>query len=322
MVPAFHWNAGGHRNWLYCRKTGGRASSCDKENKMKKKGIMIVAFLILLAGAGVYFYPDISDLYYRTEAASGIKGYQKGVQGLSSSETDVMIAKAQEFNSRLSGSLSTDPFETGDVNPYEGDEEYNALLNINGVMGYIDIPKIDVYLPVYHGTSASTLKKGAGHLYGSALPAGGNGTHSVISAHRGLPSAKLFTDLDQMRKGDIFYFHLFDRVMAYQVDEIETVEPTKLELLDPVPGKEYMTLFTCTPYGVNSHRLLVRGIRIPYEVTDAESAAEQAGTDGPRMEAMLPAAVRTAIAAAVIMILLAAAFYMCRRRKNGKRGKR
>lgn len=285
---------------------------------------MVLAFLILLAGTGVYFYPDISDLYYQAEAVSRIKGYQKSVQSFSTSETDSMIEKAQEFNGRLSGSLSTDPFETGDVNPYERDEEYNDLLNVNEVMGYIDIPKIDVYLPVYHGTSASTLKKGAGHLYGSALPVGGSGTHSIISAHRGLPSAKLFTDLDQMRKGDIFYFHLFDRVMAYQVDEIETVEPTELEVLDPVPGKEYMTLFTCTPYGVNSHRLLVRGTRIPYEVTDAAAAAEQAGTDGPRMEASLPASVRTAMAgtAAVIIILLAAAVYMCRQRRDGKRGKR
>ena len=187
-----------------------------------------------------------------------------------------MLARAEVYNSRLSGALSMDPFRTGGADPSEEDEEYNALLNINGVMGYIDIPKIDVYLPVYHGTSAEVLKKGAGHLYGSALPTGGSGTHSVISAHRGLPSARLFTDLGEMEKGDIFYFHIFDRIMAYQIEQIETVLPTQLELLDPVPGREYMTLFTCTPYGINSHRLLVRGVRIPYEVT----------SDGTSQEAM------------------------------------
>ena len=292
---------------------------------MKKKGIIILAVFILLAGAGVYFYPDISDIYYQAEAVSDIKGYQKKAENLNSSDMDRMIAEAEDFNGRLSGALSTDPFQTGDIDPYEGDEEYNSLLNLNDVMGYIDIPKIDVYLPVYHGTSAAILKKGAGHLYGSALPVGGSGTHSVISAHRGLPSAKLFTDLDQMKVGDIFYFHILDRIMAYQVDQIETVEPTRMELLDAVPGKEYMTLFTCTPYGINSHRLLVRGIRIPYEVTDAAAAAELVQAGGPKMEASLPAVVKAAAAgmAALVIILMAALVYTYRRwRSNGRRGKR
>lgn len=292
---------------------------------MKKKGIVLLAVFILLAGAGVYFYPDISDIYYQAEAVSDIRGYQKEAQSLSSSDTDRMLAEAEAFNGRLSGTLSTDPFQTGEVSPYEGDEEYNSLLNLNDVMGYIDIPKIDIYLPVYHGTSAEVLKKGAGHLYGSALPVGGSGTHSVISAHRGLPSAKLFTDLDQMKEGDIFYYHIFDRILAYQVDQIETVEPTQLDYLDPVLGKDYMTLFTCTPYGVNSHRLLVRGVRIPYEVTDAAAAAELVHAGGPRMEASLPAAVKAAAAgmAAAVIILLAAVFYTHRRRgSNGKRRKR
>ena len=137
---------------------------------MKRKGIIILAVLVLLAGAGMYFYPDISNMYYQAAAASDIKGYQKGVRELSKTQEEEMLARAEVYNSRLSGALSMDPFRTGGADPSEEDEEYNALLNINGVMGYIDIPKIDVYLPVYHGTSAEVLKKGAGHLYGSALP--------------------------------------------------------------------------------------------------------------------------------------------------------
>lgn len=291
---------------------------------MKKKGMLILAVLLLFVGLGIYFYPDISGSYYQAEAVFEIKGYQKGIEGLGPSEADEMIAEAEAFNSRLSGTLSTDPFQTGEVNPYEGDEEYHSLLNVNGVMGYIDIPKIDAYLPVYHGTSASVLKKGAGHLYGSALPVGGAGTHSVISAHRGLPSAGLFTDLDQMQKGDIFYFHLFDRILAYQVDEIETVEPSELERLDPVPDKDYMTLFTCTPYGVNSHRLLVRGVRIPYEVIDAAAAAERIGVDGPRMKASLGIKTKAAIAgtAAAVFLLLAVILLICRSKGSRKRGER
>lgn len=292
---------------------------------MKRKGIILLAVLILLTGTGVYFYPDVSNIYYQAAAVSDIKGYQRGSQSLSTSEADQMLAEAENFNGRLSGMLSTDPFQTGAVNPYEGDEEYRSLLNVNGVMGYIDIPKIDVFLPVYHGTSAPVLKKGAGHLYGSALPVGGVGTHSVISAHRGLPSAKLFTDLDQMREGDIFYFHIFDRIMAYQVDQIETVEPTQMEPLDPVPEKEYMTLLTCTPYGINSHRLLVRGIRIPYEVTDADTAAKLAASGGPGMKAELPFSVKAAIAGVAALAVILSAALICayrRRRGNGRKGER
>lgn len=293
---------------------------------MKKKVIIIVAFLMLLAGGGVFFYPELSYIYYRTMAVSDIKSYQNGSRSIPEAEADEMIKKAEAFNSRLSGTLSTDPFLTGEVNPYENDAEYNTLLNINGVMGYIDVPGIDVYLPVYHGTSPTVLKKGAGHLYGSALPVGGSGTHSVISAHRGLPSAELFSRLDQLKKGDIFYYHIFDKILAYQVDKIATVEPTELELLDPVDGKEYMTLFTCTPYGINSHRLLVRGVRIPYEVRSAIDTAEQVSVNGPIMTVSLPPSVKvfiTCIAGIVILLLLVIAHVWKHREEKGekKRGK-
>lgn len=299
---------------------------------MKKKGILILALLLLAVGGGICAYPSVSEAVHQIQSASSIKEYQRQVKETDETAMDAMIAEAEAFNQTLSDTLSTDPFQTGTGEPYLDDLEYNSLLNVDGLMGYIDIPAIDVYLPVYHGTSAATLKKGAGHLYGSALPVGGEGTHSVISAHRGLPSAKMFTDLDQVQMGDVFYFHVLNRILAYQVDQIEVVEPTELSLLDPVPGQEYMTLFTCTPYGINSHRLLVRGVKIPYEVTTVQDAEESAKENAPKLDASVPSgtimiAVGAGIvllAAAVVMALLAAAvvkrtFKRHRRKKKGRR---
>ena len=197
-----------------------------------------------------------------SEAA--IRKYQETVAQLSGEEVRMMLENAKEYNDGLPDTLVMDPFLTGSEEPYKEDSRYNGLLSYNGIMGYIDIPQIDVYLPVGHGTSNATLKKEAGHLYGSSLPVGGKGTHSVISAHRGLPSAKMFRDLDQLEEGEIFYFHVMDQILAYQIDQIKTVEPAELGNLDPETGKDYMTLFTCTPYGINTHRLLVRGVRVSY----------------------------------------------------------
>ena len=151
------------------------------------------------------------------------------------------------------------------------DNRYESLLNFSGdgIMGIIRIPKIQVQLPVYHGTSAKVLKEGVGHLYGSSLPTGGEGTHAVLSSHRGLPSKTLFTDLDQLEEGDLFFLDILGEEMAYQVAEILTVTPEETEALEIVPGKDYVTLVTCTPYGINSHRLLVRGERIPWEERDS-----------------------------------------------------
>lgn len=232
---------------------------------MKQKLPLILIGLILAAGLGIFLYPTVSDLISRYTASTVIKEYQKTVDHTDQAEMDAMIEAAERYNRGLPGILSMDPFGTDSENPYLNDSEYNSLLTMNGVMGYIDIPKVNIYLPVFHGTSEEVLQKGAGHLYGSALPVGGESTHSVVSAHRGLPAAKLFTDLDQVKEGDVFYFHVLNRILAYQVDQIKVVEPTELEALNPEAGKDYMTLFTCTPYGINSHRLLVRGVRIPYE---------------------------------------------------------
>lgn len=293
---------------------------------MKKKGFLILGLLLMAAGVGIYAYPSVSNVINEMRAASEIREYQQYVQEADDAAMDDMIARAEAFNEKLSDTLSIDPFQTGSGEPYEDDLEYNSLLNVGGLMGYIDIPAIDVYLPVFHGTSVAALRKGAGHLYGSSLPVGGEGTHSVVSAHRGLPSARMFTDLDQIQKGDVFYFHVLNRILAYQVDQIEVVEPMELSALDPVPEKEYMTLFTCTPYGINSHRLLVRGVRIPYEVKMAGEAAERVSADAPRQRAVVSStSVLIAIGVvAVVVVLLTAALFIeihdgAKRRKRKRR---
>ena len=155
-------------------------------------------------------------------------------------------------------------------------EDYDSLLNLHGsgLMGYVEIPKIDVNLPIYHGTSEEVLQKGVGHLLGSSLPIGGEGFHSVLTSHSGLAGKRLFSDLDQLQRGDVFYLHVLNETLAYQITEINTVLPYETELLQAVPDEDLCTLVTCTPYGVNSHRLLVRGSRVPYEKATEETAKE------------------------------------------------
>lgn len=167
-----------------------------------------------------------------------------------------------DYNENLSGDPVKDPFVRG--SGYALPENYDDVLNVDGVMGYIEIPKIGVKLPIYHGTSEEVLERGAGHIESTALPIGGAYRHSVISGHRGLPSAELFTRLDEMELGDIFFIHVLGQRLAYEVDQITTIEPTELDSIMPIPDRDLVTLLTCTPYGINSHRLLVRGSRTEY----------------------------------------------------------
>lgn len=283
---------------------------------MKRRLSIATIFLILAAGLMIYFYPDLSDIWRRIRTTAEIAEYKKTVDSEDEARMDAMIKDAEEYNRALSGELSMDPFGTERQEPFREDEQYNSLLEVNGMMGYIDIPKIDVFLPVYHGTGSEQLLKGAGHLYGSSLPVGGAGTHSVISAHRGLPSAKYFTDLDQLEEGDVFYYHILNRILAYQVDQIKVVEPTELEALDRTGRKDYMTLFTCTPYGINSHRLLIRGSRIPYEA--GGNSAELAQKEPPKLDTSLPAWITAWIVGIVGVVALGVFFIFYRWRKDKK----
>ena len=225
---------------------------------MKKRIIAtILIILLFLAGLGIVLYPYVSEYVNAKHASRVVVNYDDTVKEITPEDFSQYFEVAEEYNERL----------RQNPNPFSEDnrtEGYETALNVDGsgMMGYLEIPKISVRLPFYHGTSGAVLNEAVGHLEGSSLPVGGEGTHVVLSAHRGLPSAKLFTDLPELGEGDIFILNVLDRKMTYQVDQILTVLPTELEALEVEDGQDYVTLMTCTPYGINTHRLLVRGHRI------------------------------------------------------------
>lgn len=225
--------------------------------KKSSKISTIVLLVILLVGFSVMLYPIISDWWNSHVQSRAIETYDKKVSEMSGEDFEEIFQKAREYNKLLCG-LSA-PF-----NDYDEIPGYEDILDITGtgIMGYVTIPAISVNLPIYHGTSAEVLNIAVGHFQGSSLPVGGTNTHAVISAHRGLPSAKLFSDLDDLAEGDIFTITVLNEVYTYEVDKILIVLPDEIDDLAIIPGGDYVTLMTCTPYGVNSHRLLVRGKRI------------------------------------------------------------
>ena len=240
---------------------------------MKKKSSKIVIILIFLAGLSLLLYPFIANQWNNHRQKQLIGNYESVIsdkEAAGNIDYAAEMKKAEAYNDALLPSILPDSFAVADAST-ETDSSYEDSLNIagDGMMGIVEIPKIAIKLPIYHGTGDEVLQKAAGHLEGSSLPIGGESTHAVISAHRGLPSAKLFTDIDQMEIGDKFYIHVLDQVLAYQVDQIlPMVDKDDHETLDDAmkieDGKDQVTLFTCTPYGVNSHRLLVRGTRVAY----------------------------------------------------------
>ena len=227
---------------------------------MKKFLPVIAIVLVFVVGLCVLLYPVISAILSKMSEASTIVSYQNAVEDLTDTDIDKLKADAQKYNETLYGAILTDPFASEE----DLDTSYVELLNVNEVMGYIEIPKIKVYLPIFHGSTPEVLEKGVGHLESTSLPIGGESTHAVLTGHRGLPSATLFTDLDQLVEGDEFYVHILDEVLAYKVDQIKVVEPEDTKDITIVQGKDYVTLVTCTPYGINTQRLLIRGERTEY----------------------------------------------------------
>lgn len=241
---------------------------------MAKKLSALLIVLLLLAGAGLLLYPAVSNYVIERSQGEVIRSYQENIEQLDGNEKEAIRKAALDYNEQLVDSvILTDPFDSEALE--EQNSDYFELLNPNGdgVMGYIEIPKIDVYLPVRHGTEAKTLEMGVGHLKNTSLPVGGSASHAVLSAHAGLPSAELFTNLTDMEKADVFYLHILGDVLAYEVDQIKVVLPHETEDMWINQGEDYVTLVTCTPYGINSHRLLVRGTRIPYIAEAKEGAA-------------------------------------------------
>lgn len=228
---------------------------------MKKKHIStIIITLIFLAGLGFLLYPTVSNLWNRAHQSRAIATYTKQVEKLDDSQNKEMLKAARKYNKSLLKKSDHWKLSKKDKKKYE------SLLDVSGtgIMGYIEIPKIDCSLPIYHGTDEGALQIAIGHLEGSSLPVGGKSTHCVLSGHRGLPSARLFTDLDQMEEGDVFVLNVLGRKLAYEVDQIKVVLPDEMSDLEIVQGKDLCTLVTCTPYGINTHRLLVRGHRTKY----------------------------------------------------------
>ena len=230
---------------------------------MKKQNIIL--FLFLLVGLSILNYPFLSQWVNRRSESQAVESYEKQIDVLEEEKKRAIKQEAEAYNKELLEKQTgvSDGFSVKS----KRDDRYERILNLSGdgIMGVLRIPKIQVHLPIYHGTSAKVLEEGVGHLYGSSFPTGGEGTHSVFSSHRGLPSKTLFTDLDQLKEGDLFFLDILGEKMAYRVEEILTVEPEETEALEIIPGKDYVTLVTCTPYGINSHRLLVRGERILWE---------------------------------------------------------
>lgn len=279
----------------------------------------IIPILIILFGFALLSYPFISNYMFEKSVGSTIKSYEKQAKTYDQKQKEQAFRKAEEYNKDLIKSVVqlTDPFK---VKKSNGETLiYNNILNIDhsGVMGYLEIPCISVNLPIYHGTDAEILERGVGHLAASSIPVGGKSTHSVLTGHTGLSSAKLFTDLTEMKKEDLFFIHVLDRTLAYKVDQISVVRPEDTRKLQIVKGKDYVTLVTCTPYGVNDHRLLVRGVRTKY-VKKQRSSIRPRNQDSQWMKTYKKA-IAIGLMIVTALILLGKVFQKLHRKKTEHR---
>jgi len=231
----------------------------SREGRGSKRSIIIL-IVVFLAGLSIFSYPFISNWLSERRALMLIGEYQRNVSYMPEEERAEMLAKAVAYNNALIGQPVQDPFIPG--SGVQLPKNYLEILNLSEVMAYIEIPKIQVSLPIYHSVSEEVLKRGIGHMEGTAFPVGGSGTHCLLTGHTGLPEAELFTNLTEMEIGDQFYINVLGEELVYQVDQIKVIEPDELGSLYTQPEEDYVTLITCTPYGVNSHRLLVRGTRV------------------------------------------------------------
>ncbi len=274
---------------------------------MKKHITNIILILILFTGLSLLLYPSFSDYWNSLHQTRAIASYVEKVADLDQADYERMLAEAREYNRELQENpVSLNGFTD------EEREKYDSLLDVSGtgIMGYVDIPKLRVSLPIYHGTDEAVLQIAIGHLEGSSLPVGGLDSHCVISGHRGLPSAKLFSNLDEMKIGDYFMLNVLNQKLTYQVDQIEVVLPSELEYLKIEKGRDLCTLVTCTPYGINTHRLLVRGQRV------ANLPGAELTVDG---KLIWPGYVALAVDAVLaIPLLLRWAVHAFRRKKKGK----
>lgn len=278
------------------------------------------SILIIICGILLASYPWISN-YVNERAADGeINVYEENVQNMDEEKLKEYLLDAQEYNAALLDTRIAliDPFDA-EFNKLYKDTPYSNLLNYDsqGIMGFLEISAIKVKLPIYHGTSPAVLQKGVGHLEGSSLPVGGESTHSILTGHTGLNKAKLFTDLTSVQKGDMFFVSVLGRKMAYVVDDINVVLPDDTSRLQVVEGKDYVTLITCTPYGVNDHRLLVRGVRTEYTAEEYEGEQKKDSTKDSLWISAYKKALAIGVVAVIVLAILLAASQKVRSRKEG-----
>lgn len=276
----------------------------------------LVTAVLVLTGTALMAYPFISNYLYEHRQQQVIYNYQEQTETLEDTQREDALDAAKRYNEELREShfTITDPFDSDAERSTE--ETYEQLLNLSGdgLMGYVEIPAISVYLPIYHGTSEMVLQNGVGHLENTSLPIGGAGTHAVLSAHSGLSDKKLFTDLTLLVEGDLFYIHVLGKTLAYQVDQIKTVLPYETDALRIVPDEDYVTLLTCTPYGVNSHRLLVRGTAVPYTPETEPAATQQ--IERPKSDWMRQYALAMGAGLLLLLLLVLAVMVLGRRRRD------
>lgn len=283
---------------------------------------LIFIALIFLAGIGLVVYPMVSNTLYERDQSTVLAEYDETVAQAEQSELEEALELARDYNRQLlEGSVFlTDPFDPNlQLDPTV--KPYADLLNLegDGMMGYVEVPKIDVYLPIYHGTTGEVLEKGVGHLQNTSLPVGGESTHAVLTGHTGLSGKRLFTDLTEVEVGDVFYLHILGQTLAYQVDRIDIVDPDDTALLQVETGEDLVTLVTCYPYGINTQRLLVRGTRISYEEAVEQQALQGTMDQGDsvwvrqyRKAILVCVAVYVPLTSVVVLLLL-------RRRKKSER---
>ena len=289
---------------------------------IKRNGITLLLIAVMLVGAGLISYPTFSDWWNSLHQSRAVASYIDSVSQIDPEEYNRILESAEAYNKKLA--------ENGVKFVWTDEEqaEYEKQLSIDGsdIMGYITIDKLGVRLPIHHGTDESVLQTAIGHLEWSSLPVGGESSHCIVSGHRGLPSARLFTDLDKMQEGDIFTLSVLDRVFTYQVDQISTVLPYELENLQIESGKDYCTLVTCTPYGINTHRLLVRGVRIPNLPENAaetaavsEGAVQEAAPEGWQLP--VPVFVAAPLATLGLLLIIFLIRMLMRFMNNNNKGK-
>lgn len=281
-----------------------------------KKRRLFISILLIIVGIVMTFYSFIVNSINDRHNSTILNSYDKKVEEMEQSDIDKLIAKAQSYNESLvkTDVVITDPFDPDNSHRFLL-KEYESMLNVgNDLLCYVEIPCINVYLPVYHGTSDEVLKKGAGHIEGTSIPIGGTSTHSVIAAHSGLSTARMFSDLEKVTYGDVFYIHYLGKTISYKVDKITVVEPDDTSQLYIEKGKDYSTLLTCTPYGINDHRLCVRGVRKELKESKSEPVKKKESV----WLGEYKKALKIGLSVIGILVLMLVIKRTIDRRKNGK----